>query len=272
MKTQRWQYGGARAGVFLMAALINGVAAAAPGDLLFTLTAADPQQGAFFGDMVRSVDGEILISETSRRYLPINVTGRAYLYDGQTGQLKWTFENPEPTNLDDFARAIAGGDRRVFISTIGVEERVYGFSTVTGELLYSMTNPVPNNNFGTGVAYGNGSVLVSAPSFSLPGMNAVGQAYLFDATNGQVQLTLANPEPKAGDVFGGGMSVAIIGNRAIVGAAFDDLPSDVRPDGDNPGRVWVFDRLTGETLVTLENPNADNQLPPNSFSDRFGAR
>jgi hypothetical protein len=50
----------------------------------------------------------------------------------------------------------------------------------------------------------------------------------------------------------------------------DDLPGDNDPDGDNPGRVWVFDRSNGNVLLTLENPNADNQIPPHFISDRFG--
>ncbi len=103
MKTQRWQYGGARAGVFLMAALINGVAAAAPGDLLFTLTAPEPQAGGFFGFVVSSMDSDVLVSERNRFTLPIDARGRAYIFDGQTGQVTWIFDNPEPTDQDQFA-------------------------------------------------------------------------------------------------------------------------------------------------------------------------
>jgi hypothetical protein len=63
--------------------------------------------------------------------------------------------------------------------------------------------------------------------------------------------------------------LAVFGNRAVVGAEGDDLPGDNHPDGDNPGRVWVFDRLTGHTVFTLENPNPQ---PRPNFSDSFGHR
>jgi outer membrane protein assembly factor BamB len=246
------------------------VAIAAPGDLLFRLTAPDPQSGAFFGDMVESIDGNILISEPSRRYLAIDAPGRAYLFDGSTAQLKWTFENPDPMDQDRFAPAITGGDGRIFISTIGLVERVYAFDVMSGAAVATIANPVPNNNFGTGLEYGDGHLLVSAPGFSIPGSNAVGRAYLFEAGTGQLNRPIPNPEPKAGDGFGSGISLAIVGDRAIVGAMGDDLPEDTQPDGDNPGRVWVFDRATGQSRFTFENPNANNQLAPFFLSDRFG--
>jgi outer membrane protein assembly factor BamB len=260
-----------RTGVFLMAALINGVTCGAPGDLLFTLTAPDPQQNAFFGDMVRAVDGDIVISETSRRFAGTDATGRAYLFDGTTGQIKWTFNNPEQVRLDDFAQAVAGGDGRVFVSTIGLEERVYAFGAATGQLLYRIDNPIADgDNFGLGLTYGAGSVLVSAPTYSLPGMIAVGQAYQFNASTGQLDRSLSNPEPKAGDVFGGGFAMGAIGSTLIVGAYGDDLPQDTRPDGDNPGRVWILDRASGQVVRTLENPNGNNQVAPFFFGDEFG--
>jgi outer membrane protein assembly factor BamB len=185
-----------------------------------------------------------------------------------------TFNNPAPADLDDFAPALAGGDGRVFIATHGLDDRIYAFSTTDGGLLHTISNPDgQGGNFATWVAYGSGSVLTSSPAYFDPGlqMDIVGRAYLFDARNGLLQRPLPNPEPKAGDAFGSGKSLAVFGNRAVVGADTDDLPGDTQPDGDNPGRVWVFDRLTGQTVFTLENPNPQKS-PPNFFSDWFGSR
>ncbi len=79
---------------------------------------------------------------------------------------------------------------------------------------------------------------------------------------------MPNPEPKAGDGFGsGGTPLAISGNNALLGAIADDLPGDTHPDGDNPGRVWVFNRETGGVVLTLENPNPQARPAP---SDGFG--
>jgi outer membrane protein assembly factor BamB len=249
----------------------GGRALAAPGDLLFKLTAPDPQPGAGFGRVVATVDGDILVGEPARQYLPIDAPGRAYLFDGQTGKLKWTFNNPDPTNQDVFGHAVTGGDGRVFISTSGLESRVYGFDVKSGQLLHAIYDPDGHGDtFGTGATYGNGSLLVGSPAYS-PNlqMRSVGRAYLFDGATGDLQRTLPNPEPKATDIFGSGFGMAVFDNRAIVGAQLDDLSDDQRPDGENVGRVWVFDRTTGQTVFTLENPNPQTPLPLN-LPDSFG--
>jgi outer membrane protein assembly factor BamB len=248
-----------------------GVASAAPGDLLFTITPPDPQPGAGFGRVISVVDGDILVGEPSRQLgLGFNAQGRAYLFDGQTGALKLTFNNPMPTDLDRFAESVAGGDGRVFLATGGLDDRVYAYSTSDGRLLHTIPSPDGRStNFASNVAYGAGSVLVSSPSFSgMPFVaQSIGQAYLFDGATGLMQRPLPNPEPKASDIFSHGESLAVFGNRAVVGAVLDDLPGDTRPDGDNPGRVWVFDRLTGDPVFTLENPNPESPF----LSDSFGS-
>jgi hypothetical protein len=83
-----------------------------------------------------------------------------------------------------------------------------------------------------------------------------------------LQRGLPNPQPKAGDVFGLG-GLAIFANFAVVGAELDDYPDGTTVEGRNAGRVWVFDRLIGETAFTLENPNPQ-KIPPHFFSDHFG--
>jgi outer membrane protein assembly factor BamB len=219
--------------------------------------------------VISTVDGDILIGAPT-----LNVgggaLGRAYLFDGQTGKLKSTFNNPEPTNLDLFGESLTGGDGRVFVSAGGVVPRVYAFDTKTGDSLYTIHEPLRpgGSNFGTALTYGSGSLLVSNPSYSQP-FNVVGRAYLFAGDAGTLQHVLANPQPKAGDAFGIGDSLAIYGDSVVVGSHFDDLPGDDDPDGDNPGRVWVFDRLTGETSFVLDNPNPEKPAPL-FFSDGFG--
>jgi outer membrane protein assembly factor BamB len=203
--------------------------------------------------------------------LPFDAQGRAYLFDGRTGALKLTFNNPAPVDLDDFGTALAGGDGRVFIATDGLDDRIYGFSTSDGSLLHTISSPDGRGgNFAAAVAYGSGSVLTSAPSYTIPfGMQSVGRAYLFDAASGLLQRPLPNPEPKTGDAFGIGDSLALFANRALIGAYLDDLPGDSNPQTDNQGRVWVFDRVTGQTVFTLENPNPQKP-PPGFLSDAFG--
>jgi outer membrane protein assembly factor BamB len=247
----------------------TATATAAPGDFLFKITAPDPQAGGGFGSVIAAVDGYILVGEPTRS-VGGGALGRAYLFDGQTGKLKVTFDNPEPTDLDLFGESLTGGDGRVFVGTDGVVPRVYAFDIKTGQSLYRIGEPGQpgGSHFGTDLAYGSGSLAIANPSFDEP-FETVGRAYLFAADSGRLQRELPNPEPKLGDVFGISDSLAVFADRVVVGAEQDDLPGDDHPDGDNPGRVWVFDRLTGETVFVLENPNPD-KLPPLFLSDQFG--
>jgi outer membrane protein assembly factor BamB len=241
---------------------LTGRGAAAPGDLLFTLTAPDPQPGASFGNEMAVVDGDLLVGEFTRELgLGFDARGRAYLFDGETGKLKQTFNLHDPMPGDAFGSSLAGGDGRVFISTIGAPQRVHAFDTQTGQHLHTIARPSQfHNGFGARIAYGNGSVLISSPGLNVPfGMQGIGHADLFDAATGELLRPIPNPEPKAGDNLG--TSVAVAGNRAIVSGISDDLPGDDDPDGDNPGRVWMFDSSTGDTIFTLENPNP-LKLPP----------
>jgi FG-GAP repeat len=247
-------------------ALMSGCTAvviAAPGDLLFKLTAPDPEPGAAFGKVLAAVDGDILVSEPARLDIPIDAPGRAYLYDGATGQLKHTFNNPQITDQDVFAHALTGGDGQVFICTRGVTERIYAFSTATGELVRTIYEPEGKSiNFGTGVAYGQGVLAVSSPSLTVNGMNAVGQGYLFDAGSGELVRTIPHPDPDGFEAFGSGISVAVFGDKVAFGT-INDAASD--------GRVWVFDRQTGAVAYALENPNPDRiPGPPLNLSDWFG--
>jgi len=244
-------------------------AAAAPGDLLFKLTAPDPQPGADFGEVLAAVDGDILVGEPRRLNLPLDAPGRAYLFDGRTGELRLTFNNPEATHLDGFAGALAGGDGRVFISTDGLEERVYTFDAQSGELLQRIDDPngpppgsrSGRTGFGSGIAYGSGSLLISAPSFTLgPELQNVGQSYLFAAGSSQLTHILENPEPHMNDVLGGGISLTVFGDKVTVGSISDNSFA---------GRVWIYDRNSGEVVFTLENPRPDTP-PPQNLPDWFG--
>jgi outer membrane protein assembly factor BamB len=255
----------------LLLCVLTGRGAAAPGDLLFTIKSPNPQPGANFGYRLAAMDGDILVGAfTEDLGLPFDAQGRAYLFDGETGKHTQTFDLPDPMDLDLFASSLAGGDGRVFISARGVLSRVHAFDAITGEHLFAIQQPSQfHHSFGADLAYGEGNVLVSSPAYSAMGLISIGRADLFDAVTGQFQRALLNPEPNAGDALGLGPSLAIFDGQAIVGAQLDDFPDDGSIQGRNAGRVWVFDRSTGGTVFTLENPRPET-LPPNFFSDSFG--
>jgi hypothetical protein len=238
-------------------ALAAAPVSAAPGDLLFTITAPQPLVQSSFGVSLATVDGDIVVSDNTWHQPGLNAFGRVHLFDGRTGQWKLTFENPQATQHDHFAGNFSGGEGRLFISTTGLDDRIYAFSTVTGELLQTIPNPdTGSHNFGTALAYNAGNLLVGTPTFYRSGDQfPVGRANLFNAATGQLLFPIPNPEPKPGDVFGGGNAVAISGNNAVVGAQLDDLPGDNGPDGDNPGRVC------GSLIAPQAKPDSLSKTP-----------
>jgi outer membrane protein assembly factor BamB len=250
-------------------------ACAAPGDFLFKLTAPDARLGAGFGEVLSAANGNIIVGEPKRSIDGEAFVGRAYVFDGQTGALRLTLNDPEPINRSTFGSSLAGGDGSIFVGggAIADRGRVYAFDDETGTLRLQIDGPNGGRDgFASGIAYGNGNLLVSAPSFSGVPFQAqsIGRAYMFDAVTGNLGSPLPNPEPKALDVFSFGSSLAIVGNKAVVGAVLDDLRDDNRPDGDNPGRVWVFDRVSRDILFTLENPNPESELD-DSFASNLAA-
>ena len=136
-----------------------------------------------------------------------------------------------------------------------------------GALRHTLDNP---NAYGTSVfdqfswsvAIDGNYAIVGVRQEDDAGGDNSGKAYIFDVTTGALVHTLDNPtaySTSAGDLFG--QSVAISGDRAIVGAYFEDDAG-----GNNSGKAYIFDVITGALVHTLDNPTAYST----SAGDLFG--
>jgi outer membrane protein assembly factor BamB len=230
-------------------ALSSGPAPGAPGDLLLTLRPPDLQPGAGFGETLAVIDGNIVVGEPDRNFPGRPFVGRAHVFDGRTGDLRFTLDEPEPTRFEPgFGRSLSAGEGSIFVGSLN---RAYAFDAQTGNLRLQIDPPDNDGDgFASNVAYGSGSLLVSEPSQSTGGLEgiAVGQAHLFAAATGQLIRTIPNPEPSRQEAFSIGFSLAVFGDKLAVGSIADNSFA---------GRVWGFDRNTGETLYRLENPNPE---------------
>ena len=204
-------------------------------------------------------------------------SGKAYIFDVTTGQLKWTLDNPNPygsSETDQFGYSVAISGNYAIVGTYYEDEasrtdsgKAYIFDVTTGQLKWTLNNPNAYGSsgydyFGYSVAISGNYVIVGAYlEDDVSGSNS-GKAYIFDVTTGQLKWTLDNPNvygTSAGDAFG--WSVAIDGNYAIVGAYTEDDAS-----GSNSGKAYIFDVTTGQLKMMLDNPNAYGT----SVSDSFG--
>lgn len=104
-------------------------------------------------------------------------------------------------------------------------------------------------SFGRSVAVSGTKVLVGSYWDDDNGTRS-GSAYLFDTTTGQQLVKFSSIDGSAGDEFG--ISVALDGTMALVGARFDD------DSGFASGSAYLFDTATGQQLVKLVSEDGES--------------
>ena len=206
-----------------------------------------------------------------------NSSGKAYIFDVTTGALVHTLDNPnayDTSASDQFGWSVAISGDRAIVGAVQEDDaggsesgKAYIFNVSTGALVQTLDNPTAYStsafdDFGHSVAISGDRAIVGANGEADDGGPLSGKAYIFNVTTGALVHTLDNPnafDTSRLDVFG--QSVAISGNRAIVGAN-----SEGDADGTFSGKAYIFDVSTGTLLHTLDNPNAFGT----SAGDQFG--
>ena len=188
--------------------------------------------------------------------------GQAHLFDGGSGALLRTFDDPTVTEQDGFGRSVALGGNQVLIGAPSDDSRglnvgqAHLFDAGSGALLRTFDDPTPTGNdaFGASIALAGDYVLIGAPGDDTQGVN-VGQAHLFDAGSGALLRTFNDPTLTSHDAFG--ISTALDGNHVLVGASGDWT------QGPSVGQAHLFDAGSGALLRTFDDPTPTE-------SDQFG--
>lgn len=123
----------------------------------------------------------------------------------------------------------------------------YLYNLETRQHLFKLRASDASNGdqFGISVAISGNTAIVGADRSDDHGTNS-GSAYIFDTQSGQQLFKLTASDANIQDRFG--VSVAISGNIAIVGAEHDD---------GYTGAAYIFDTQTGEELFKLVADDAD---------------
>ncbi len=140
------------------------------------------------------------------------------------------------------------GTAYVYSYSLGVQG---GHGVVNTSEVAALTSPNAQSTsgggqFGHSVAISGNLVVVGAPYENVSGQINAGHAYIFNLKTGSV-IMLSSPAPEAGAYFG--CSVAISGNRVLVGAPWQTA----RPDTPI-GFAYVFAAPSGDLLSTLTPP------------------
>ena len=212
------------------------------GNLLRTIENPEPELGFHFGESI-DIFGNLLVVGTTGEGIDPEIefpegsfadpTGKAYLYNLETGALVHTFEksyapdvafNPE---LDKFGASVTIFGDYIAIGAPGKapddtadenDGHVFVFSASTGSLLYTLENPGPydGGDFGLYIALYDTKLVVSDPEHSTGNFGeGSGIVYVYDVTNGQLQTTLTRPPDLDLSQFGEGID--IYENRVVVG-------------------------------------------------------
>ena len=229
--------------------------------------------GSFFGVAVApagdvNADGhdDVIIGD----YHAAGVSGMAYVYSGQTGELLHSWIGG--SGYSGLGRQVAGlgdidddGFDDVVVSAFweSVEDvpfvgRVYAYSGSTGDVIWNLPGESESDYFGRQLAPlgdlnkdGINDVVISSDFHSGPGGVESGKVFAVDGATGTVLWT--RDGETAGDRFGanvGGIDDIDGDDKAdvLVGAFLHDDPDD--PGGENHGKVYVLSGGTGKELFS----------------------
>src|SRR5690606_31999815 len=112
----------------------------------------------------------------------------------------------------------------------------------------SLNSPPSSDWFGYSVATTRDNIVVGAMLEDSGGVENSGAVHVFDAIDGSLLFTIANPEPDEDEDFG--RTVAGVGHHILVGAWRDDV-NGIR----DMGSAYLFDGDTGELLLEIPNPD-----------------
>ena len=155
-------------------------------------------------------------------------------------------------------RSLIGGTfrtvrhRRSDFRTEAMESRILlSAGDLVGTVFPFSQNGQPNSSEGSSVAASDQYFVSGKPSADVGGFDSTGAVEIYDAVNGNHLFTLNNPTSADSDQFGN--SVAVSGNRVVVGAFSDDTGAR------DAGSVYVFDLSGGVATLaaTINNPYPD---------------
>lgn len=187
----------------------------ATGKTLQRLSPPPSFTGDAFGESVAVVGTTIVVGTSGSLLSGIPAAGTVFVYDGDTGALLRTIDNPTPALHDGFGLAVAAVGNTILVGAPGDDTAAddsgaaYAFDADTGGLLHTFVNPSGEEDdyFGGSVAALGGDFLVGHSGYGAAGtLTTLGndvivgssdgfalETYRFDGTTGALLQTYAAP-------------------------------------------------------------------------------
>ena len=213
------------------------------------LLAGDGAVSDYFGNSV-AISGTTAVVGAFRDTDNGDFSGSAYLFDTTTGQQIAKLLPSDGAAGDRFGESVAISGTTAVVGAWHDDDNgsgsgsAYLFDTTTGQQIAKLLpeDGISYHYFGGKVAISGTTALIGATGDDDNGTDS-GAAYLFDTSTGQQIAKLLPEDGAAADSFG--VSVAISGTTAVVGAHLDD------DSGNRSGSAYLFDTTTGLQIAKL---------------------
>lgn len=230
-----------------------------------------------FGSAV-AIAGDLVVVGSPDSDAGATRAGRVSVHDLASAKPSSTrafLENPNPAFNDAFGAAVGVSGTWVVVGAprddAGASNAgsvyVYDFSGDPPSLpSLTIPNPAPAIGDGFGAAISiSGNLLVVGASLDDAGATDSGSVYVFDLASATPMVpiaTIPNPGVAAGDLFGS--SVAISGNKVVVGAMADDSSAS------NSGIAYLFELGGASSEVPVQTFANPGPLAEDGFGGAVG--
>ncbi|MEN1681945.1 MAG: hypothetical protein AAGJ46_20375, partial [Planctomycetota bacterium] len=214
--------------------------------------------GSDFGAPALFEQDRLIVSDRLDASTP-DSSGRVFIFDATIGELAHTILDPTPSTLSGFGSAIAAHGDSAIVGDLNSSQapgQAHVFDVSTGVLEFTLNDPSsqPYDGFGKSVAISDRYIVVGDPFEDSSTERNVGAVYVYTRDTANLVLTLEDPHPRAGGRYGN--AVAIAGDTIAV--------QSVGRSREVPGRVLVYNAITGDLSHVLEDPFPEPE-------DSFGA-
>lgn len=235
------------------------------------LTALDGASGDYFGSSV-SISGDYIVVGAYGNDDSGSYSGSAYVFERSGSD--WTevakLTAPGAAANDSFGKEVAISGSTLVVGAQGDDDKgsssgsvfVYERGTATWGLVSKLTaiDGASNDYFGQALSIDAGRLIVGAYGNSDNGSGS-GSAYVFELSAGEWEeiAKLTAPDAAGGDNFG--ISVAIVGEYAVVGAYGHD------DNGTDAGVAYLYQRNVLDEWVYVTTFSASDGADGDNFGE-----